>query len=234
MSNDQLQHQLQVSRAFKPSYLLVGALCFFSASMLAHTAVQAQTLYRIVGPDGRVTFSDKPPAAAAAKVTPLSADGKEAGASGSALPFELRQVASKYPVTLFTSKECMPCDEGRTLLRSRGIPFSEKTVSSSEDADSLKRMADTTSLPLLTVGGQQIKGYSASEWTQYLNAAGYPEKSKLPANYRYAEPSPLVAAKSAEPAASPAKVPEARPKASATDTAPASRTSPSNPAGIQF
>lgn len=233
MSNHQLQHQSQGSSAFKPSYLLVGVLCFFAATLLTHTAAQAQTLYRSVGPDGRVTFSDKPPASAA-KVTPLSADGKEAGASGGALPFELRQVASKYPVTLFTSKECMPCDEGRTMLRSRGIPFSEKTVTSNEDAESLKRMADTTSLPLLTVGGQQIKGYSASEWTQYLNAAGYPEKSKLPANYRYAEPSPLVAAKPVDAAASPAKTPEAQPKASVTPPAPATRVSPNNPAGIQF
>ncbi|HEY8905164.1 MAG TPA: glutaredoxin family protein [Rhodoferax sp.] len=196
---------------------------------MAHTSVQAQTLYRIVGPDGRVTFSDQPPATPA-KVTTLSADGKDSSASNAALPYELRQVANKYPVTLFASKECAPCDEGRTLLRSRGIPFAEKTINSNEDAESLKRLADTSSLPVLTIGSQQIKGYSAPEWTQYLNAAGYPEKSKLPASYRYADPSPLVAAKTP---ATPAQA------ATPTRTAPAAvapppRTSPDNPTGIQF
>lgn len=233
MAHHQLQLHLHAPRARQPLSSLAGLLFFCAAASLTHSNVQAQTLYRIVGPDGRVTFSDKPPAAAA-KVTPLSADGKDTGASGAGLPYELRQVAAKYPVTLFTSKECMPCDEGRTLLRSRGIPFTEKTVNSNEDADSLKRLADTSSLPLLTIGSQQIKGYSAPEWSQYLNAAGYPEKSKLPASYRYAEPSPLVAAKPAESATSPAKAPDVRPKTSAPDTPAASRVSPNNPAGIQF
>ena len=220
-------------RARKPLSRLVGLLCFCAVAMQTQTTAQAQTLYRIVGPDGRITFSDKPPTAAA-KVTPLSADGKDAGNAASALPYELRQVAAKYPVTLFSAKECMPCDEGRTLLRSRGIPFTEKTVESNEDAESLKRLANTSSVPLLTVGGQQIKGYSAPEWTQYLNAAGYPEKNKLPAGYRYAEPSPLVAVKPAESTTNAAKAPEAPARPSAPTPAPATRVTPSNPAGIQF
>ncbi|MBT3066706.1 glutaredoxin family protein [Rhodoferax sp. U11-2br] len=227
------QLHIHALRARKPLSILGGLLCFCTAAVLTQTSAQAQTLYRIVGPDGRVTFSDKPPAASA-KVTPLSADGKDVGNAASALPYELRQVAAKYPVTLFSSKECMPCDEGRTLLRSRGIPFTEKTVESNDDAESLKRLANTGSVPLLTVGGQQIKGYSAPEWTQYLNAAGYPEKSKLPAGYRYAEPSPLVAAKPTESAPSAAKAPEAPARTSAPAPAAATRVSPSNPAGIQF
>jgi len=233
MARRQPQAHLLAKIVLQPFYKKASALCFLSVAALVSNGVQAQTLYRIVGPDGRVTFSDKPPVTPA-KVTPLSADGKETGAAASALPYELRQVATKYPVTLFTSKECAPCDEGRTLLRSRGIPFAEKTVTSNDDADSLKRLADTTSLPLLTIGSQQIKGYSAPEWTQYLNAAGYPEKSKLPASYRYADPSPLVTVKTAESASSPAKAAEGRPKTGAADTPPAPRVSPSNPAGIQF
>jgi glutaredoxin len=228
MKNSQQHADLHALRALKPLSLLGSVLCFSVLATLAHTSVQAQTLYRIVGTDGRVTFSDKPPVTPA-KVTTLSADGKDTSVSNAALPYELRQVANKYPVTLFASKECAPCDEGRTLLRSRGIPFAEKTINTNEDAESLKRLADTTSLPLLTIGSQQIKGYSTPEWTQYLNAAGYPEKSKLPANYRYADPSPLVAAK-APSAPTQAATPPTR-------TAPATvapRTSPDNPAGIQF
>jgi glutaredoxin len=232
MKNSRQYADLYACRALKPLSLLGSVLCIFTLATLAHTSVQAQTLYRIVGPDGRVTFSDKPPATPA-KVTALNADGSNVGASTASLPYELRQVANKYPVTLFSSKECAPCDEGRTLLRSRGIPFAEKTITTNEDAESLKRLADTSSLPVLTIGGQQIKGYSTSEWTQFLNAAGYPEKSKLPTNYRYADPSPLVAAKAPASAAAPVQSAAPTSKVPAT-IAPSGRVNPDNPAGIQF
>lgn len=232
MSNIQPHPDLYGKKARQPLYSLGRVLCILALTALTQTPAQAQTLYRIVGPDGRITFSDKPPATPAAKVTPLSADGKDTGTANASLPYELRQVASRYPVTLFTGQECSPCDEGRTLLRSRGIPFSEKTVTTNEDAESLKRLADTTSLPLLTIGSQQIKGYSSPEWTQYLNAAGYPERSQLPASYRYAEPSPLVTVKAPPTPAAPAESAPPRPAPAAT--APPSRVNPDNPAGIQF
>lgn len=230
MSNHQRQAAVGMLSALKLSFGLGNALCFCVIAALAHTAVQAQTLYRSVGPDGRVTFSDKPPAATA-KITPLSANGRDTAAANASLPYALRQVVGRYPVTLFTSKDCAPCDEGRTLLRSRGIPFTEKTITNFEDAEALKRLADNPALPLLTLGGQQIKGYSSTEWTQYLNAAGYPEKSQLPAGYRYAEPTPLVAVTAPEAAAKPdTTTPAPAPAA----VAPAPRTNPDNPAGIQF
>ena len=43
--------------------LTLNALIFMAGSVLAPLA-QAQQVYRIVGPDGKVTFSDQPPPAA--------------------------------------------------------------------------------------------------------------------------------------------------------------------------
>jgi glutaredoxin len=226
-----MSHVRQLAR---PRHLELGALlCAGLLAALAHHPVRAQTLYRSVGPDGRITFSDKPPSAAA-KVTPLSADSKDAAGANTGLPYELRQVVGKYPVTLFSGKECQPCDEGRTLLRSRGVPFSEKTINSFEDAESLKRLSDSTSLPVLSIGSQQLKGYSSTEWNQYLSAAGYPEKSRLPAAYRRAEPSPLVTAKSPATAVAPPAEPDAGVKPAAAAPPSKSRATADNPAGIQF
>ena len=201
-----------------------------AVALLAASAAQAQAVYRIVGPDGRVTFSDKPPVAAD-KATPVSAGGKTAGGGGAALPFELRQVASKYPVTLYTSSDCAPCGAGRALLSSRGIPFAEKTVSTAEDTQALQRLSGESSLPFLTIGSQQIKGYSDSEWTQFLNAAGYPRTSTLPASYRNPAATPLVTVQKAAPVA--------KPEETQTQRTPAQPGSPpvdttSNPAGIKF
>ncbi len=200
-----------------------------AALLLAAGLAQAQTIYRVVGPDGKVTFSDKPPVAAA-NVTATEAGGKAVGTSAPALPFELRQVVSQYPVTLYTSSNCAPCGSGRTLLSGRGIPFTERTVTTAEDADALQRISGENSLPFLTIGGQQIKGFSDSEWTQFLDAAGYPKASVLPPQYRRPAATSLVAVQKPAPAA---PVVENQP-----GVAPAPRAAPvdkaANPAGIKF
>ncbi len=198
--------------------------------MLIAGQTPAQTVYRIVGPDGKITFSDTPPAAPATVVGTSGKSTDAGSAAGTALPFELRQVVSKYPVTLYTSSNCAPCNSGRTLLSSRGVPFTEKTVTTPDDAQALQRISGESSLPFLTIGGQQIKGYADSEWTQFLNAAGYPQTSVLPAGYRNPAAAPLVAVQKPAPAATPETAPT---DAHALPSAPPA-TNPSNPAGIRF
>jgi glutaredoxin len=208
---------------------VVAGLIGLAAVILFAPLANAQQVYRIVGPDGRVTFSDKPPPEPNAKVAPVVPLSGSASANGAGLPFELRQVASKYPVTLYTAGDCGPCGAGRAYLTSRGVPFTEKTISTSEDAEALKRLAGDIAIPLLTIGGQQVKGYSDTEWGQFLNAAGYPAKSVLPPNWRNPPASPLVAVQRPVTPA-PSAAPEAPGRAfSAPPAEPAD-----NPAGIKF
>jgi glutaredoxin len=199
------------------------------AVLLASAAVApAQTVYRIVGADGHVTFSDKAPVNAEQGKVSATGLGAAAAASAAALPFELRQVAGRYPVVLYSAPDCGPCGAGRALLISRGIPFAERSVTSNEDIAALKRLSGETSLPFLSLGGQRIKGYSDVEWSQYLDAAGYPKTSLLPASYRPAAAVPLVALDKPAVAKTEDR-PEARPEP-LTPAAPA----PANPSGIQF
>ncbi|HQR97548.1 MULTISPECIES: glutaredoxin domain-containing protein [unclassified Polaromonas] len=191
---------------------------------------QAQPVYRIVGPDGKVTFSDKPPPAASnAKVTAAGADGAR-GVATASLPFELRKVVGQYPVTLYSGENCGPCASARSLLTTRGVPFAEKTIATNEDAQALQRISGDNSLPFLTIGSQQLKGFSDAEWTQFLDAAGYPKSSVLPASYRQAPATPLV---TVAPTPAPATTAAARP---GTPVAPSTPVTPppSNPAGIRF
>lgn len=215
-----------------------------SIACLIAAHAQAQQVYRIVGPDGKVTFSDKPPEAAApapAAAATAGARAPAAAAPAAALPFALRQVVTRYPVVLYTGKNCAPCGLGRSLLSARGVPFSEKTVNGNDDIDALQRLSGGTTLPFLTIGGQQIKGFSELEWTQFLDAAGYPKTSQLPAGYRQAAATPLVAAHSADAPATPGARPLAanagdRPAvaADAPPPPPPEPETPTNPAGIRF
>jgi len=202
-----------------------------TALTLALTALSslasAQGVYRIVGPDGRVSFSDQPPAAQAPATAPAGAN--RAGGSA-ALPYELRQASSRYPVTFYSAADCAPCNAGRNLLNSRGIPYTEKTVSSPDDGEALKRLAGEAALPFLTIGSQRLKGFSEPEWTQYLDAAGYPKQSVLPSGYRRPAPSPLVAVQAPADKTSAPSPTAATPAPTEVPVAPP----PTNPAGIRF
>lgn len=194
--------------------------------LLAATAF-AQQVYRNVDSSGKVTFSDQPPTANA---RPAPTEGASNSASSSAgLPYELRQVAQRYPVTIYTGAECGPCGAGRSLLVTRGIPFDERTIQSNADVEALQRLSGQSSLPLLTIGSQQLKGFSDAEWSQYLDAAGYPKSTRLPAGFRSAPAQPMVARQEAAPAA-----PSPAPAAARTAPAPAAGPTPANPAGIRF
>lgn len=182
----------------------LGAMVFMAATAWPADA-SAQQIYRIVTPDGRVTFSDRPPADAAAKAgsAPVTPPGGAAGSDTASLPFELRQAAAAYPVTLYTGPECPPCQSARAMLTTRGIPFAEKTVTTNEDIEALRRLAGSPTLPVATIGGQQLRGYSEQEWAQYLDAAGYPKTSQLPSGFRRAPATPMVAVAPAKPASAP-------------------------------
>jgi glutaredoxin len=198
--------------------------------LMTTSAGWAQSVFRSVDANGRVTYSDTPPAAAATPQRNSASDGTPSAAGDtSALPYSLRQVTVAFPVTLYTGPSCgHPCSAGRSLLMDRGVPFSEKTISTQADIDALQSLAGETGLPLLTIGGQQLRGFSDSDWNQYLNIADYPTSSQLPANFHNAPATPLAPRSSKPLGQTPTiEVPPAI-------VAPPAGPSPSNPAGIQF
>ena len=184
-------------------------LLFFIAS--AHAQ-----MYRWVDADGKVTYSDKQPPASVVKQQQKSIPSGEV--SGDGLNYSLSELAKNFPVTLHTSSDCAPCNDGRTLLKKRGIPFSERTISSNEDIAQMKQAGGDGRLPFLTVGRNSQAGFEASAWNVVLTSAGYPETSQLPTNYQFSAPQP------AAPSPSQEKKPVEIPKP-ATEPPPAQGTS---------
>lgn len=212
--------------------LVLGLMGVLAMAGLGCNDANAQQIYRLVGPDGRVTFSDKAPLDANTKATLARGGAPGGGSSLESLPFELRQVASRFPVTIYTGPGCGPCGAGRALLSSRGVPFAEKTVTSNDDIEALKRLSNgAASLPFLTIGGQQLRGFSEVEWVQFLDAAGYPKNSLLPASYTPSPASPLVAVQ--EPVRAPQAAPAETARAAQPDSIPLQAPG-DNPSGIRF
>lgn len=159
------------------------------------------------------------------------ADAATTAAPAAALPYELRGVVSRYPVTLYTMRSCTACDAGRALLRQRGIPYVERLVADG-DGELLQRLTGGRELPALTIGSQSLRGFAAEQWTAYLDVAGYPRQSRLPPTYPSAQPVPLGGS-----AASPSRIAEPPTDSSPPPAAPAIRSDPppsSAPSGIRF
>jgi glutaredoxin len=177
----------------------------------ALAATPAQALFKVVNPDGTITYTDRPPpVVSSTRVTNLARPGAPVvGETDQTLPAELRQPTSRHPVTIYTTSECSPCDTGRQLLATRGIPYTERRVASEEEAQAFERLFGTRTLPLLTVGAQPLKGLSDVEWGAYLDAAGYPRQSRLPRGYQArsvpmierAAPAPAATARADQPVA---------------------------------
>jgi len=174
-------------------------------ALAALPALPALAQYKVVRPDGSVTYTDRPPIDSNLRVTPLgrNAAARQAATGDVSLPFELRQAVSRYPVILYTSADCPPCDTGRKLLQQRGIPYTEKRVATEEDALALERLIGARTVPGLNVGAQPLRGYSETDWSNFLDAAGYPSESKLPRNWPTPVATPLV--EKATPAPAPAR-----------------------------
>ncbi len=102
-------------------------------------AQAAQAQYKVVGPDGKVTYTDRAPSSTEGRATPVSRDAGRANEAS--LPFALRQVATRFPVTLYTTKECgEACALGRTLLARRGVPYVERIAETNEDREAWPRI----------------------------------------------------------------------------------------------
>jgi glutaredoxin len=164
------------------SFLLLAPL----ALALASTAV-AQ--YRYVAPDGRVTYSDQPPPPSEKVVSQRKLN--ETTAPVTPLPFEVAQATSRYPVTLYTGEKCPPCEEARTYLRGRGVPFTEKTVTSEDDIALFRQQSPDGTAPVMAIGGRKTIGFAQTTWAALLDGAGYPQTNTLPRDYQNPIPTAL-------------------------------------------
>ena len=203
---------------------LAFATTLVLAATLPFAAAVAEAQYKVVGPDGKVTYTDREPSSADKRAAPAGARAPTSSADAN-LPYELRQASTKYPVTLYTTNgACDPCGQARQFLKQRGVPFSERQAVSNDDIDALEKISGGREAPTLTIGAQVLRGFASDSWGQYLDAAGYPRESRLPATYQYRAATPMTdrrepaATRSAESDAAAAPAPTATPPAAPAGT----------------
>ena len=189
--------------------------------LLRLTASAHAQLYRWVDDQGSVHYTDYPPPPNAKKVEEKKFTDNVVQTDK--FPYSVQQAIKNYPVTLFTGDCGEVCTLAKAYLVKRGIPFSERQVQTPEDNDALERLSGGRDAPTLSIGAQILRGLSSEIWGSYLDAAGYPRESQLPANYQYPAAAPVVARAPAPRAPEPAS----------TET-PAAAPRAANPSGIKY
>lgn len=159
---------------------LIAASVLAMALAGAAAADAATNVYRWVDAQGKVHFSDTPPPAEAQGVSQKRMGGGYVEESN--LPYATQIAMKRNPVTLFTAKDCgTPCERGRELLSSRGVPFTERNaLASNADLEALRKLTGGSGeVPFLQVGEAKVKGYDADSWNSALDGGGYP-RTRLP------------------------------------------------------
>jgi len=141
--------------------------------MLAAAGVQADT-YRWIDSTGHTVVSDTPPPGSAKKV--VKTGGKPEASDG--LSFATKRAMESFPVTLYTSADCVAeCKNARDLLSGRGTPFTEKMLQKPEDFEELKQLVGDVFIPSIKVGKQNFRGFEAGAYNNLLDLAGYPKSA---------------------------------------------------------
>jgi len=152
--------------------------------MFTLPSAQSAERFRWVDKAGKVHYGDTPPADA---INIKSKNISVTQSPNDDLSFVTRTAQKNFPVTLYVSNGCGDfCVKGRSLLTKRGIPFTEKILTTQADIDEFTKQTGGDSVPVLAVGTIYLKGYSAESWHSALSTAGYLKE----APYRAPTPPP--------------------------------------------
>lgn len=129
----------------------------------------AQTLYKSVGADGRVVYSDKPPATGdAAKTLKLDTPPVSVvpGAAPTAPTARAAHADSGAPavqprgeVVLYMAKWCGYCTAAKAYMAGKGIAYRELDVDTPAGKTAFAQLG-ARGIPVLLAGGQKISGFT--------------------------------------------------------------------------
>lgn len=164
--------------ALSAGALSAGAL-FALAMLAASPAADAETLYKTIGPDGRVEYTDRPPADARQAKALNFADLPATPLPDSVLRYrEQLQKSLQNRLSnaakpgggpqLFTAAWCGYCRKAKAHLAARGIAYREHDIDTPDGQLAFAQAGSASGIPLLLVGEQRVQGFSAAAYDAAL------------------------------------------------------------------
>ena len=130
-------------------------------------AGQAQAdIYKVVGPDGKITYTDKEPQASGGKSEKLNIQTYSGAPAVSTLATAVRRV------TILSAQWCGVCTKAKAYMKSRNIAFEEWDIDKSDFARAKMNELGARGVPVILVGNQKMVGFSETGLDAMLKKAG--------------------------------------------------------------
>src|SRR5262245_51547654 len=154
--------------------LVILFLCAVSAS----APHGAQTLYKSVDSDGRVVYSDRPPAEGRIEktITFENLPSSPLPTSTTAYIDQLRSAGPLAPpaatattgVVLYSAAWCGFCKRAKAYLAAKGISYREFDIDSKEGLAAYARAGGGKGVPLLIAGGRRVQGFTPTAYDAFF------------------------------------------------------------------
>jgi glutaredoxin len=149
--------------------------------LLAPALVQAETIYKSVGPDGKITYSQKPPTGNKVEKTLTFANLPSTPLPDSVMRYqdELQKGLKKrlsapdrrdMPV-LFTAVWCGYCKQAKAYLAQNAISYREYDIETPDGARAFAEAGAGRGIPVLQWKGQNVQGFSRGAYDTIFASA---------------------------------------------------------------
>jgi glutaredoxin len=161
---------------FAPAFLVLS----MAGALLAGATASAQTVYKSVGADGRIVYSDRAPTQGRLEKTmkfELASSALPASAASYMEQFRKTHPAGATPVatakgvTLYSAAWCGYCRKAKAWLGDHGVAYTDVDIDAPGGTAALAQASGGSSgVPVLVVDGRSIKGFSAAAYDTALKS----------------------------------------------------------------
>lgn len=156
--------------------LLLSAAVF----MLTALSIHAATVYRTVDADGKVVYSDKPPANAKVQKTLTITNGPTSPLPESVLKYQaeleksMKQrlanaaAPSSSTAMLFTTKTCGYCTHAKAYLAEKRIPYQEHDIETPQGMQVFASAGGGRGVPVLVQNDKRVAGFSKPSYDAFF------------------------------------------------------------------
>ena len=158
-------------------------LITFFIFLCAATSVHAETLYKVIGTDGRVTYTDRPPAdrtsITALKFTDAPVTRLPESVLKNQAEFakgmqnqsaQTKKIDASGPTTLFIASWCGYCTQAKAYLRTKGIAFRELDIDTPAGGRAYFEAGGQRGVPLIMADGKRLSGFSTGAYDHFFAA----------------------------------------------------------------
>jgi len=131
-------------------------------------------MYRVVGPDGRVTYTDQAPQGKGTSVKEVSIPSYPQPQRWQAPPSSNESEASTSPsseLVMYASQSCGYCKQARSYMKAKGIAYREVDVGKDKAGAAEFARLGGKGVPLFSLGRQTLAGFSADSFDAFLRSS---------------------------------------------------------------